>query len=48
VYLHVLDVSGQDDLSGIRRLVYTTESRVVRAFGTRQEIAELRAAKEDR
>ena len=43
VYLHVLDVSGEDDLEGIRQLVYTTESRVVRAYGTRQEIADLRA-----
>lgn len=45
LYLHVLDVRGDDAeiAEATRRLVHATEARVVRAFGTRADIAALEA-----
>ena len=42
LYLHVLNVRGEDDLELARRIVYTNEARVIRAFGHREEIEALK------
>ncbi|QDP95932.1 Na+/H+ antiporter subunit E [Microlunatus elymi] len=42
LYLHVLNVRGEDDLELARRIVRTNEARVIRAFGTRAEIEALK------
>jgi multicomponent Na+:H+ antiporter subunit E len=41
IYLHLLDVDGPEDVEAGRAHVYAVESRVVRALGSDEEIAQL-------
>ena len=41
IALHILHVRDEDDVEGQRAFVLTQEERVVRAFGSRDEIAAL-------
>jgi multicomponent Na+:H+ antiporter subunit E len=41
IYLHLLDVDGPEDIEAGRAHVYTVETRVVRALGSNDEIAQL-------
>ena len=45
LYLHLLDVRGAADIEAQRRHVLVVEERVVRALGSREEIAAIEAAK---
>ena len=46
LFLHLLDIDGQGAIDRGRRHVLEVEERVVRAFGSREEIARLEQAKE--
>jgi multicomponent Na+:H+ antiporter subunit E len=41
LYVHVLDVRGPGDVERARRIVLEAEAQVIRAFGTRAEVAAL-------
>ncbi|SDT18010.1 Na+/H+ antiporter subunit E [Microlunatus soli] len=43
IYVHMLDVSSAEERAAARTMVHTAEARVIRAFGTRAEIAALRS-----
>lgn len=44
LYLHAIDLHGEDPAESVRRMALGVESRVVRAFGSKQEIADFYAA----
>jgi multicomponent Na+:H+ antiporter subunit E len=46
-YVHVMDVQGPADLERIRAVVLTAEARVVRAFGSVDDLARLAAPAEE-
>lgn len=46
LYLHAIDLKGDDPLGRVRKMALDVESRVVRAFGSRQEIDDFNAALE--
>lgn len=48
VYLHVMDVRSHDDIVAARRKVLEAEERVVRSFGSDEEVAALRSARSPR
>lgn len=43
IYVHMLDSNDPEDHAAAREMVLTAEARVIRAFGTREEIAALRS-----
>ena len=44
LYLHAIDLHGEDPVGGVQKMAVGVESRVVRAFGSQEEIAEFDAA----
>ncbi|HHT13188.1 MAG TPA: Na+/H+ antiporter subunit E [Propionibacterium sp.] len=46
LYLHAIDLHGDDPIGRVQKMAVDVESRVVRAFGSRQEIEDFNAALE--
>ncbi|SDZ06984.1 Na+/H+ antiporter subunit E [Tessaracoccus flavus] len=46
LYLHVIDLVGDEPLARVQRMVFDVESRVLRAFGSDEEIAQFNEALE--
>lgn len=46
LYIHVLDVSGDEELRRSRKIVLDAEAAVIRAFGTAEEVAALKSGAE--
>ncbi|WP_366505749.1 Na+/H+ antiporter subunit E [Tessaracoccus sp.] len=44
LYLHALDLTGPDPIAGVQQMVHDVETRVLNAFGSKEEIAAFRAA----
>lgn len=42
LYIHVFDIKGPEDVDAAKQMVLEAEARVVRAFGTREELDSLR------
>lgn len=47
LYLHAIDLHGDDPIGRVQKMAVDVESRVVRAFGSRQEIDDFNAALDD-
>lgn len=47
LYLHAIDLHGEDPVGAVQKMAVDVESRVVRAFGSRQEIDDFNAALHD-
>lgn len=46
LYLHAIDLIGPDPIGRIQRMSHDVESRVLHAFGSKQEIADFEAARQ--
>ena len=44
LYLHAIDLHGEDPVGAVQKMAVDVESRVVRAFGSRQEIDDFNAS----
>lgn len=47
LYLHAIDLHGDDPIGAVQKMAVDVESRVVRAFGSKQEIDDFNAALHD-